>query len=315
MHRGTVFIITNNEKNEFEVCKSIEFNGGMGLDCKGRDMYEMLKELSNKKDFDKMIRNFDNKHFGYKDNVITYLADSQENPYIDNVGDSYFEYSITDNQFKFFYDDNKDYIYTSDSNYIKNMSNKEVQIVCENGTYILKPNQIMIADYSRCINNIGKTFDKKVDEKLCVEKLDIGEYKELSKEKQLLKDIIDFFEELEFNVNILEENGICTGFELETWTGRGVNMIEYIDLEGDYLGTYNVNVIKDRLKAIYENFDIDEQIDMYRQNADYKKVFTIKQSLEDFEEYENRLEDLMIQFADKFKDKNYQKKLENEIEM
>ena len=71
--------------------------------------------------FDAMIRDFDERYFKYGDEVMTYSPDEQHNPYIDENGNEYFEYSQTENQFKFFKDDNGEYIYTSDSNYIKNM--------------------------------------------------------------------------------------------------------------------------------------------------------------------------------------------------
>ena len=47
MHRGTVFIITKDKDNKFEVQKSTEFNGGMGLDNFGKEIYNMLKDLKN----------------------------------------------------------------------------------------------------------------------------------------------------------------------------------------------------------------------------------------------------------------------------
>lgn len=31
MHRGTIFIVTKDKNNKFEVQKSTEFNGGMGI--------------------------------------------------------------------------------------------------------------------------------------------------------------------------------------------------------------------------------------------------------------------------------------------
>ncbi len=45
MHRGTVFIITKDKNNNFEVQKSTEFNGGMGIDCLGKVIYEKLRDL------------------------------------------------------------------------------------------------------------------------------------------------------------------------------------------------------------------------------------------------------------------------------
>ena len=126
MHRGTVFIITKNKDNKFEIQKSTEFNGGMGIENLGGAIYDMLKNFKEPLLFDAMIRDFDERYFKYGDEVMTYSPDEQHNPYIDENGNEYFEYSQTENQFKFFKDDNGEYIYTSDSNYIKNMSDEDI---------------------------------------------------------------------------------------------------------------------------------------------------------------------------------------------
>ena len=116
MHRGTVFIITKDKDNKFEVQKSTEFNGGMGLGCHGGIIYDMLKDFKEPLLFDAMIRDFDDRYFKYGDEVMTYSPDEQKTPYIDKNGREYFEYAQTENQFKFFKDENGEYIYTSDSN-------------------------------------------------------------------------------------------------------------------------------------------------------------------------------------------------------
>ena len=313
MHRGTIFIITTNEKNEFEVYKSTEFNGGMGLNHFGRDMYERLKYLKEPLLFDAMIRDFDDRFFKYADEVMIYLADSQENPYINSKGIAIYDYALTNNQFKFFRDDNGYYIYTSDSNYIKNMSDKPVQIVCSNGVYLLEPNQILVSDYNECINNLGETFGEKIDEELQVEKLKVSKYIENQKEKVILNDIIKTFEEFGYKVDLLYENGMVSGYEIETWTDGGVDMIHDITFFDDYENVYSVEAIKKELANLYQSFEVDEEIDVYRQMQDYKKAFTIRQSLEDFEQYDKKLEDLMINFREKYKEIIYKKYMENEI--
>ena len=176
MHRGTVFIITKNKDNKFEIQKSTEFNGGMGIENLGGAIYDMLKNFKEPLLFDAMIRDFDERYFKYGDEVMTYSPDEQHNPYIDENGNEYFEYSQTENQFKFFKDDNGEYIYTSDSNYIKNMSDEDITVVCSNGNYVLKPNQILIADYNECVNNTRMTFGEKIDDKIKVDELSTKEY-------------------------------------------------------------------------------------------------------------------------------------------
>ncbi|MCD7893771.1 MAG: hypothetical protein LUG60_08740 [Erysipelotrichaceae bacterium] len=64
----------------------------------------------------------------------------------------------------FFKDSHNEYIYTSDSNYIKNLTNEDVIIICENGKFILKPDQIIITDFAKCINNTEKSYDEIFEE-------------------------------------------------------------------------------------------------------------------------------------------------------
>ena len=53
---------------------------------------------------------------------------------------------------------------------------------------------------------------------------------------------------------------------------------------------------------------------MYRQNVDYKRNFTISQSLEDFNEYQRKLENLANNFITKYHELIYKKFIDNEIE-
>lgn len=66
---------------------------------------------------------------------------------------------------------------------------------------------------------------------------------------------------------------------LEQWTNGGVDMIIEIEMEeGKDLIT--------ELERYIDNFDIDDEIELYRENKDYRANFTIRQSVEDFEEWE-----------------------------
>lgn len=87
---------------------------------------------------------------------------------------------------------------------------------------------------------------------------------------------------LENYFTILENK---SGYELETWTNEGVDMIITIEKNG---GT-----LLEQLKEYIDNFDIDSEIDMYRENEEYRNNFTIKESLEDFESYISYVKDLI----------------------
>ena len=64
--------------------------------------------------------------------------------------------------------------------------------------------------------------------------------------------------------------------ELEAWTDGGVDMFIDIDPNKD---------IVDQLEEYIDNFDIDNEIDMYREDKRYKERFTIRESLNDFESW------------------------------
>lgn len=52
--------------------------------------------------------------------------------------------------------------------------------------------------------------------------------------------------------------------------------------------------IKEGFQDIVENFDVDEYIDLHRNDPIYKENFTIKQSLNDFEDFHNELKELNL---------------------
>lgn len=41
-----------------------------------------------------------------------------------------------------------------------------------------------------------------------------------------------------------------------------------------------------------KDFDVDEEIEQHRQAEDYKNAFTIRESLEDFTKFHNRLKEV-----------------------
>lgn len=65
--------------------------------------------------------------------------------------------------------------------------------------------------------------------------------------------------------------------------------------------------VKKQLQELVDNFSVDDEIDMYRQDANYKSNFTISQSLEDFTEYQKKLEDLANNFNTKYHELNLSK--------
>lgn len=92
-----------------------------------------------------------------------------------------------------------------------------------------------------------------------------------SKERELLLEL--------FNIN-----ESAYELELESWTNGGVNMFISIDKNSD-------NNLLEQLERFVENFDIDEEIDIHRQDTDYRRNFTIRESINDFENWVDYIEE------------------------
>ena len=92
-----------------------------------------------------------------------------------------------------------------------------------------------------------------------------------SKEREILKELF----------NISEGTN---EIELESWTNGGVDMFITIDKN-------SYNTLLEQLKEFVENFDIDEEIEIYRQDTDYRRNFTIRESINDFENWVDYIRD------------------------
>lgn len=94
------------------------------------------------------------------------------------------------------------------------------------------------------------------------------------------KELKKFFEENGFNVFLSKQDKIQCA-EIEKWTDGGVDMIIW-------LNPFTV----DEFKSYINDFNIDEVIDLHRQEQLYKDNFTIRQSLKDFTDFHNELKSI-----------------------
>lgn len=96
---------------------------------------------------------------------------------------------------------------------------------------------------------------------------------------------------LKDNFKIYKDNN---NWGLETWTTGGVNMFVNIDTNNDLI---------EEIENYLNNFDIDEEIELYRQGKEYKEAFTIRQSVEDFEDWVEFIKSILKQLYE-VKDEN-----------
>lgn len=83
--------------------------------------------------------------------------------------------------------------------------------------------------------------------------------------------------------------GFC-GYEISTYTDGGVNMLIFLDGRGKDMT--DPDWWKDEFQAAWEAFDVDEEIDLHRQDESYRHTFRIRQSVHDFEKYDSWLREL-----------------------
>ena len=103
-----------------------------------------------------------------------------------------------------------------------------------------------------------------------------------------LKSVAGCFNGCGLGVCVYEEDGRECGLEVEGWTPGGVNMIHFLDFrqDGNILDPWD---IADKVNNLYNEFDIDEEIDAHRQDNGYRSAFTHKRSVTDFEEWKETL--------------------------
>ena len=90
---------------------------------------------------------------------------------------------------------------------------------------------------------------------------------------------------LSSNFRIYEDNQYLT---LETWTNGGVNMIIYISK------TMSDSLVK-QFESYIDSFDIDEEIDLHRQDSRYRNAFRIVESVNDFSSFIKDMKSILKQ--------------------
>lgn len=89
----------------------------------------------------------------------------------------------------------------------------------------------------------------------------------------------NFFEAEGFNVSLFEQDDEQCA-EIEKWTNGGVDMI--IALQP---------FTKEEFIERVNSFDIDDEIDIHRQDPQYKAAFKISQSVADFTDFHDSLKE------------------------
>lgn len=109
-----------------------------------------------------------------------------------------------------------------------------------------------------------------------------------------LEQIFDILENNDISIyNYTEENKLC-GYELNTYTKGGVNQIIFLDFR-DNGNPENTDDFIEKFSERIKDIDIDDEIEINRQDKSYKANFTLRESLNDFEEWKKELENIVKQ--------------------
>lgn len=105
-----------------------------------------------------------------------------------------------------------------------------------------------------------------------------------SKEREMLEEL--------FNVSESADD-----LELESYTNGGVDMFITIDKN-------SYNTLLEQLKEFVKNFDIDEEIEIHREDENYKRNFTIRESITDFENWVDYIRDCISKLEEEYNNEN-----------
>lgn len=107
-----------------------------------------------------------------------------------------------------------------------------------------------------------------------------------------LQQIFDKLEENDISIYEYKENKILCGYELNTYTNGGVNQLVFIDFRDTELDSKNPNHFLKLFKNRVNDIDIDDEIEVNRQNNNYKNTFSISESVEDFTDWKIKLQSI-----------------------
>jgi hypothetical protein len=104
-----------------------------------------------------------------------------------------------------------------------------------------------------------------------------------------IKKIIEKIEKYGISVYPYTEEGILCGYELNTYTDGGVNEIVFLDFRDKNMNAENVDDFIKEFKSYISDTDIEERIELNRQDKLYRDNFSLKASLKDFKNWNKKM--------------------------
>lgn len=87
--------------------------------------------------------------------------------------------------------------------------------------------------------------------------------------------------------------GLC-GYELNCYTDGGVNEVLFLDFRDKNSNPLEPQDVIEEFENYVKDYDVDDRIEINRFEKSYVQNFTIRQSVEDFESFEQKLRNLLV---------------------
>jgi hypothetical protein len=104
-----------------------------------------------------------------------------------------------------------------------------------------------------------------------------------------MKKIITKLENANIATHKYKEDGKLCGYELNTYTNGGLNQIVFVDFRDTDKKPNKVADFKELFLERVKSIDTDEEVEINRQNKQYCNDFTLRESLDDIEEWKQEL--------------------------
>ena len=98
------------------------------------------------------------------------------------------------------------------------------------------------------------------------------------------EELRNFFEDRDFKVYLFEQDKMNCA-EISKHTTGGVEMLITL-----------MPFTKEKFIEYVDGFNVDDEIDLHRQDMAYKQAFTIRRSVEDFTEFHNELKKIVSHY-------------------
>ena len=104
-----------------------------------------------------------------------------------------------------------------------------------------------------------------------------------------MKKIIQTIEKANISVHKYEEGKKLCGYELDTHTEGGLNQIVFVDFRQTNKDPKKAKDFKELFVQRIKDIDVDEEVELNRQNKQYRNDFTLRESLDDIEAWKERM--------------------------